>query len=67
MSYANYTSTEVVERGEAIFQREIRQKVASDDTEKFLVLNIETGEYEIDAEDAQARHGSSREFLSAII
>ena len=52
MSYTNYTSKEVASRGEAIYRREIRDKVESKHKGKFLV--IETGKYEMNADDLVA-------------
>ncbi len=54
MPYANYTSEEVAARGEAIYAEQIRAQVEAGNKGKFLVLDIETGDYEIDAEDLPA-------------
>ena len=54
MPYANYTSKEVASRGEAIYKREIRDKVKSKHKGKFLVIDIETGEYEMNGDDLVA-------------
>jgi hypothetical protein len=43
------TPEEIAARGEAIYDRDIRHKVEGTHDGKFLVLDIETGEYEIDA------------------
>jgi hypothetical protein len=48
MSHPRYTSDEIVKRGKALYQREIRQKVEAGNKGKVLVIDIETGEYEID-------------------
>jgi hypothetical protein len=49
-----YTPEEIAVRGEAIYDRDIRSKVEGTHHGKFLVLDIETGEYEIDDEDITA-------------
>jgi len=54
MPYTNHTSKEVASRGEAIYKREIRDKVESKHKGKFLVIDIETGEYEMNADDLVA-------------
>lgn len=54
MPYAKYTNAEVVSRGEEIYAQDIRQKVEPAQRGKFLVLDIETGDYEVDEEDLQA-------------
>ena len=54
MPYANYTSKEVETRGEAIYEQQIRTEVEAKNKGKFLVIDIETGEYEIDPDDLVA-------------
>ena len=54
MPYINYTPSEVELQGEAIYGRQIRDKVEFEHKGKFLVIDIETGEYEIDADDLVA-------------
>ena len=49
-----YSSKEVAARGEAIYDRDIRSQVESDNKGKFLVIDIESGDYEIDREDLLA-------------
>jgi len=50
----SYTPEEVAARGEAIYQRDIRPHVESTCQGRFLVLDIESGQYEIDADDIAA-------------
>ena len=54
MPYTNYTSKEVASRGEAIYKRQIRDKVEPKHKGKFLVIDIETGEYEMNVDDLVA-------------
>lgn len=54
MSHPRYTSSEIVQRGQALYDQQIRAKVDPSAKGKFLVLNIETGEYEIDADELAA-------------
>ena len=51
MPYVNYTPQEVSSRGEAIYEQQIRGKVEFGNKGKFVVIDIETGEYEIDVDD----------------
>jgi hypothetical protein len=51
MPYTNYTPQEVAARGEALYERQLRQAVETEHKGKFLVLDIETGTYEIDLDD----------------
>ena len=50
MPYTNYLPEEVESRGEKIYEQQIRHKVEPEDKGKFIVIDIETGEYEIVAE-----------------
>lgn len=54
MSYPRYTSDEVVQRGQTLYDQQIRAKVEASHQGKFLVLDIETGEYEIDTNELAA-------------
>ncbi len=54
MPYANYTPEEVVTKGEALYQQQIRAEVEDGNKGRFLVVDIETGEYEIAADDLLA-------------
>ena len=54
MPYAKFTPEEVESRGEAIYEQEIRPKVEAEHKGKFLVLDVETGQYEIDRDDVTA-------------
>ncbi len=54
MPYARFTPEEVESRGEAIYDQEIRPKVEAEHKGKFLVLDVETGQYEIDQDDVTA-------------
>lgn len=48
MPKATYSDQEVVRRGEEIYERDIRSKVESDHRGQFIVIDIESGDYEID-------------------
>ncbi len=54
MPYAKYSPKEVESRGEQIYEQQIRPKVEAGSKGKFVVIDIETGEYEIDDDDLQA-------------
>ena len=54
MPYARYMPEEVVSRGEEIYDQHIRPKVEAGNKGKFVVIDIETGEYEVDEDDLQA-------------
>ncbi len=54
MSHPRYTSDEIVQRGQALYDQQIRAKVEASHQGKFLVLDIETGQYEIDTNELVA-------------
>ena len=45
---------EIGQRGQALYDRKIRAQVEQDYWGKFLILDVNTGDYEIDAEDLDA-------------
>ena len=42
------------ERGQALYDTQIRAQVEGENRGKFLILDVSTGDYEIDAEDIAA-------------
>lgn len=54
MPHPRYTSSEIVQRGQTLYDQQIRAKIDPSDKGKFLILDIETGEYEIDADELTA-------------
>lgn len=44
------------ERGQALYDAQIRAQVEEKHRGKFLILDVNTGDYEIDAEDLAACH-----------
>lgn len=51
MPRTKYTSEFVAARGKEIYQQQIQAKVESEHKGKFLSVDIETGDYEIDTDD----------------
>ena len=54
MLRAQYSPEEVAQLGNQIYQRDIRDKVMPQHKDKFLVMDIASGDYEIDADDLSA-------------
>ena len=54
MPYAKYSPEEVESRGEAIYERSLRKSLEHKNKGKFIVIDVETGDYEIDNDDLQA-------------
>jgi hypothetical protein len=46
-----YSKEEYARRGDTIYQRDILPHLKPEDKDKFVAIDIETGEYEIDADD----------------
>jgi len=49
-----YSKEEFAQRGEAIYQRDIEPLVQGGDDGSFVAIDIETGKYEIDADETAA-------------
>lgn len=51
---ATMTSAEIARRGQEIYDRDLRSQVEDEHRGEFLVLDIQTGDYEIAARDVIA-------------
>ena len=49
-----YTKEEFARRGDEIYERDIHPHIAAGNEGKFVAIDIETGAYEIDAEELAA-------------
>lgn len=54
MLRTDYTRAEIVRLGEEIYERNLRTLLEPENTGKFLVLDIQTADYEIDANEVAA-------------
>lgn len=54
MASHTYSPEEITTRGEAIYREQIRSLVEATEKGKFAIIDIETGDYEIDTRDATA-------------
>jgi hypothetical protein len=54
MAHSRYSSDEIVDRGQALYDEQIRAKVEPQHNGKFLVLDVDTGDYQIDADSYAA-------------
>ena len=54
MGHPRYTSEEIAARGKAIYDEKIRAKVEPHHTGEFLIIDIETGDYELDEDEFAA-------------
>lgn len=54
MSDPRLSSDEIAEQGQAIYDRDIRDSLDASDQGKFLVLDVDSGDYELDADEIAA-------------
>ncbi|HBL26921.1 MAG TPA: hypothetical protein DD490_08815 [Acidobacteria bacterium] len=54
MAHPRYSSAEIAERGQALYEREIQGLLTAGDRGKVVVLDVETGAYELDTDDLAA-------------
>ena len=67
MSHPRYTSEEIARRGQALYEERLRAEVDARDRGKFLVLDIETGEYELDVDELAALQRAKRKNPDAVL
>ena len=65
MQTVQQTPHEVVQRGKEIYERELKPQVEMGNYGKFLVINTETGDYEMDADDVAAAKRAKSRFADA--
>ena len=56
MPHPRYTAAQIVQRGQTLYDQQIRPRVEAGNTGKILVIDIETGDYELDIDDMAATH-----------
>ena len=72
MGVTVYNGEEIVRRGQQLYEDSIRPQVESGNRDKILVINVQTGEHVIDADEmaatetANARFGDVRLFVMRI-
>jgi hypothetical protein len=72
MAHTGLTPDEIVEHGRRIYEDRIRAAVERDHHGEYLVINVETSEYELDVDDlaaskrAKARFGDAPLFTMRI-
>ena len=58
---------DVVQRGTELYEQHIKAQMEEDNRGKFLVINTETGEYEMDADDVLATKRAKSRFPEALL
>ena len=72
MPHSQYTAQEIARRGEEIYEREFKDKLEPAHIGKFLVIDIDTGDSEMDSDEvaafqrAMARNPDGRRYLKRI-
>jgi hypothetical protein len=72
MPHPQYTAQEIACRGEEIYEREFKDKLEPTHTGKFLVIDIDTGDSEMDSDEvaalqrAMARNPDGTRYLKRI-
>ncbi len=51
---ASYVPSEFARRGQEIYDRVVKSKLNPDDVDKFVAIDIQSGDYEIDCDDYAA-------------
>jgi len=54
MGHPRYSTDEIVARGKELYEKQLQGKLEPQNVGKFLVIDIETGEYEMDDDDLTA-------------
>jgi len=67
MGHPHYTTEEIVARGKELYEQKIRPKVEEDNIGKILVVDIETGEYEIDDDHLKATQRALAKHPGAVL
>ena len=56
MPHPQYTAAQIVQRGQRLYESQLRSQVEDHNSGKVLVIDIETGDYELDTDDIAASH-----------
>lgn len=65
MGHPRYSAKEIVARGRELYERKLRGELERDHTGEYVVINIETGEYEVDRDHLAASDRAAARFASA--
>jgi hypothetical protein len=67
VGHPRYTRDEIAARGKAIYDRQIRAIVEPQHAGEYLVINVETGDYELDANDEAVSRRAYQKYLGAAL
>ena len=60
MGHPKFSKEEISSRGRTIYEQNLRNKIEADNMGKFLIIDIETEDYEIDNDDFAASDRAHR-------
>lgn len=66
MSKPRYTSEELASLGEAVFEREIAEQLRGQNLRHFVAIEVDSGDYEVDAQAIQATRRLSERHPGAV-
>ena len=72
VSQPRYSKEEFARRGDEIYERDIRPRVGAGNAGKFIVIDLDTGAYEIDTDELVAsdrllaRHSDAQVWLTQV-
>src|SRR4051812_40223397 len=67
MRHATYTSEEIARRGEELSEQQIRAKAEPGNLGKIVVIDVETGDYEIDEDHLAANRRARAKNPNAVL
>lgn len=67
MPNTSYTREEIAKRGEAIYDEKIRPHVETGHQGDYVVIDIETGDYEVDPDDLAATRRALAKRAGAVL
>jgi hypothetical protein len=65
MAISQLSPDEIVRRGEELYRRQLQPAVEAGNDGKYLIINVETGEYVIDMDDVAASRKAKDLFTDA--
>jgi hypothetical protein len=65
MPHPRYSPAEIVARGKALYDQQIRERVEAKNKGRFLVMNVETGEFVLDDDPLAASDRAAERYPGA--
>ncbi len=65
MAHPLYSREEIIRRGKTLYEQKLRPQVETGNTGKVLVINVETGEYELDTDHLAASDRAAAKYPGA--